>query len=129
MTAPFLDVDDFALEYQGELGAGERLTAERLLQVVSDDIRSLLEAAGKPVNDNAATQVVFEVVRDQMAYGHLGPLSEFRNVTSRREESGKFAAGANSAEDYLTDRQLHLLGLPATASTAAPRGHFTPGDY
>lgn len=124
MADPFLDVDEFTAEYQGTLGEGELVTADRLLQVISDGIRAL-----KPdVDATAARQVVFEVVRDEMTYGHLGPLSSFANTTSRREESGTFAQSASLVDDYLTPRHRRILGLPVS-STAAPRGSFTPGDY
>lgn len=120
---PYLDIDDFTAEYQGALSEGEKVTAERLLQVVSDGIR-----ARKPDADTqAATVVVFEVVRDAMAYGHLGPLSSFTNVSAHRQEAGTFDSG-RPVDDYLTVRQKRLLGISA-AATAAPRGAFTPGDY
>lgn len=120
---PYLDIDDFTAEYQGTLSDGEKVTAERLLQVVSDGIRDR-----KPDADTAAaTLVVFEVVRDAMAYGHLGPLSSFTNVTAHRQEAGTFDAG-RPVDDYLTTRQKRLLGI-AVSSNAAPRGAFTPGDY
>lgn len=120
---PYLDLDDFAAEYQGALSEGEKVTAERLLQVVSDGIR-----ARKPDADTAtATMVVFEVVRDAMSYGHLGPLSSFTNVSAHRQEAGTFDSG-RPVDDYLTARQKRLLGI-AVAFNAAPRGSFTPGDY
>ena len=124
MADPYLDIDEFTDEYQGTLSDGEAITADRLLRVVSDGIRAL-----KPDADlTAAQQVLFEVVRDEMAYGHLGPLSTFANTTSRREESGTFAQSATLVDDYLTPRHRRLLGLQVSA-TAAPRGSFTPGDY
>lgn len=124
MTAPYLDIDDFTAEYQGTLADGEAVTAERLLQVVSDDIR-----ARKPdADETAAALVVFEVVRDAMSYGHLGPLSSFANISAHREESGTFDGSARASDDYLSARHKRLLGIPV-ASTAAPRGGFTAGDY
>lgn len=120
---PFLDIDEFASEYQGALSEGEKVTAERLLQVVSDGIRSR-----KPdVAADVAAQVVFEVVRDAVAYGHLGPLSSFTNVSAHRQEAGTFDS-SRSVDDYLSVRQKRLLGIPASV-TASPRGSFTPGDY
>lgn len=120
---PFLDINEFAAEYQGALSAGERTTAERLLQVVSDGIRALKS----DVDETAAKQVVFEVVRDTIAYGHLGPLSSFQNITSRRQEGGTFDEAAKAVDDFLTARQRRLLGLSPV--TAAPRGHFPKCDY
>lgn len=121
---PFLDIDEFADEYQGTLSDGETTTAERLLQVVSDSIR-----ARKPDADpTAAALVVFEVVRDAMTFGHLGPLSSFANITAHRQESGTFDGAVRTSDDFLTARHKHLLGIPL-ASTAAPRGGFTAGDY
>lgn len=124
MANPFLSIDDFTAEYQGTLAAGEITTATRLLAVISDGIRGL-----KPdVDENAAKQVVFEVVRDCMQFGHLGPLSSFQNITSRRQEMGTFDAAAKAVDDYLTRRQRKLLGLPLSL-TAAPRGRFKKCDY
>ncbi len=118
---PFLWIEEFTGEYQGTLSDGETTTATRLLQVVSDGIRGL-----RPdVDTNAASQVVFEVVRDCMMYGHLGPLSSFQNITSRRQEAGTFDA-ARAVGDFLTKRQRKLLGL---SSSAAPRGRFKKCDY
>jgi hypothetical protein len=65
------------------------------------------------------------VVRDDVAYGHLGPLSSFTNVTAHRQEAGTLNG---SPDDYLSVRQKRLLGM-ATVVTASPRGIFSPGDY
>lgn len=120
---PYLDIDEFTEQYQGALSDGEKVTAERRLQVISDGIR-----ARKPDADpEAAALVVFEVVRDATAYGHLEPLSSFANVTAHRQEAGTLDAG-RLVDDYLTVRQKRLLGISA-AATAAPRGVFTPSDY
>lgn len=124
MTAPYLDIEDFTAEYQGVLAAGEATTAQRLLQVVSDDIR-----ARKPDADpDAAALVVFEVVRDAMTYGHLGPLSSFSNISAHRQESGTFDGTMRTSDDFLTARHKRLLGIPV-ADTAAPRARFAAGDY
>lgn len=124
MADPFLSISDFTTEYQGTLTTGEQTTATRLLQVVSDGIRGL-----KPdVNTTAAEQVVFEVVRDAIMYGDLGPLSEFSNTTSRRSESGKLDESAKMLDDYLTPRQKRYLGI-TTPITAGPRGYFPKCDY
>jgi hypothetical protein len=75
----------------------------------------------------AAALVVFEVVRDAITYGHLGPLSSFTNVGAHREETATFDPD-RPIDDYLSMRQKRLLGI-AAAATAAPRGRFTAGDY
>lgn len=124
MTAPFLDINAFTAEYQGTLSTGETTTATRLLQVVSDGIRGLKPDA----DDFAAKQVVFEVVRDAVKYGDLGPLSDFLNRTGHREESGTFDESAKAVSDYLTARQRRLLRITAP-NTAGPRGSFTKCDY
>jgi hypothetical protein len=122
VAGPFLDVDGFTAEYQGALAVGEVTTVTRLLQVVSDWIRGK-----KPdVNEDAAKQVVFEVVRDAVMYGALEKLSSFQNITSRRQESGTFDEAAKVVDDYLTDRHKRLLGIPLRA---APRGRFKKCDY
>lgn len=124
MAEPFLDITGFQAEYQGSLAAGEVTTATRMLQVVSDGIRAL-----KPTVDTlAAQQVVFEVVRDCMMYGDLGPLSSFQNITSRRQEAGTFDEAAKAVDDYLTKRQRSMLGLPS-GNKVAPRGRFKKCDY
>ena len=120
---PYLDIDEFAAEYQGVLSDGEKVTAERLLQVISDGIRS----RNPDADTDTACMVVFEVVRDAIASGHLGPLSSFTNVTAHRQEAGTFDTG-RPVDDYLTARQKRLLGI-AVSYNAAPRGAFTPGDY
>lgn len=119
---PFIDIGEFAVEYPGTLDTGESTTAGRLLTVVSDRIREL-----KPdVSEEAAKQVVFEVVRDAVMYGHLGPLLSFQNITSRRQEGGTFDEDAKAVDDLLTKRHKRMLGISATA---APRGHFPKCDY
>ena len=122
MAAPFLDIDAFTAEYQGTLSPGEKTTATRLLKVASDRIREL-----KPdVDEDAAKQVVFEIVRDAAAFGHLEKLSSFYNMTSRRIEQGTFDPAMKAVDDLLTDRHKQLLGIPLRA---APRGRFKKCDY
>lgn len=122
MTAPFLSIGEFAAEYQGTLATGERTTAERLLQVASDRVRTLAPNA----DENTAKQIVFEIVRDAAMYGHLGPLSSFQNITSRRQEAGTFDEMAKAVDDLLTARHRAMLGLGVTV---AARGHFPKCDY
>jgi hypothetical protein len=71
---------------------------------------------------------LFEVVRDAMMYGALGPLSDFLNRTGHREESGTFDDAIRLVDDYLSIRQRRLLGLALT-TVAAPRGNFIRCDY
>ncbi|MGB3484019.1 MAG: hypothetical protein WBB07_17610 [Mycobacterium sp.] len=122
MADPFLDIEAFKAEYPGTLTAGETTTAERLLVVASDRVRDLAPNA----RTTDAQQVVFEIVRDAAMYGHLGPLSSFQNITSRRQESGTFDDMAKAVDDLLTDRQKKMLGMSRRAS---PRGHFKKCDY
>lgn len=112
MADPFLDIAAFKAEYQGTLNAGETTTATRLLQVASDYIRGLKD----DVDDNAAKQVVFEIVRDAAMYGGLERLSSFQNTTSRRTEAGTFDAAVKLVGDYLSDKHKQLLGIPLVAA-------------
>lgn len=108
MAAPFLDIAQFKAEYQGgTLSDGETTTATRLLQVASDRVRELAPNA----TEDAAKQVVFEVVRDAIAYGHLSSLSSFQNITSRRQEAGTFDEMAKAVDDLLTKRHKGMLGI------------------
>lgn len=112
--AAFLGIEEFEAEYPGTLGEGEQTTATRLLDVVSDRIREL-----KPDIDDdspAAKQVAFEVTRDALLYGHLGPLSSFQNITSRRQEAGTFDAAAKAVDDLLTARHKKMLGITSRPS-------------
>lgn len=122
MAEPFLDIAAFKAEYQGTLSAGETTTASRLLQVASDYIRGLKD----DVDENAAKQVVFEIVRDAAMYGGLERLSSFQNTTSRRTEAGTFDAAVKAVSDYLSDRHKVLLGIPLVA---APAYSFPKCDY
>lgn len=122
MTAPYLSISDFQAEYQGALTAGEVTTATRLLQVASDRIRALKPDA----DDDAAKQVVFEIVRDAANYGDLAVLSDFQNTTSRRTEAGTFDESMKIVNDYLSDRHRQLLGIPLLA---APVYNFSKCDY
>lgn len=122
MTAPFLEIADFTVEYQGTLTAGETATATRLLGVVSDWIR----AKKADADATAGKQVVFEVVRDAANYGALEKLSSFQTRTSLRHEIGAFDEDLKIIDDYLTPRHKRLLGIPLLA---APRGSFKKCDY
>lgn len=119
---PFLDIAEFTAEYQGVLTAAETITATRLLQVASDYIRGLKA----DVDENAAKQVVFEIVRDATRYGDLERLSSFQNTTSRRTETGTFDESMKAMSNYLTDRHKRLLGIPLLVD---PVYSFTQFNY
>ena len=121
---PFLEYSAFTAEYQGTLTAGQTTTATRLLTVVSDYIR-----LRKPdVDEMAAQQVVFEVVRDALTYGHYERLSSFENESAHRRERGTFDYAVKILDELLTDKHKQMLGI-TDPRTAAPRGHFPKCDY
>ena len=121
MTDPYMDLAGFTAEY-GSLTAAQQLTATRLLQVASDRIRGLKSDA----DETAATQVVFEIVRDAMKYGDLEKLSSYQNTTDRRTEQAAFDEAMKVVNDYLSDRHKRTLGIPLRAG---PRGSFKRCDY
>ena len=119
-----MDISAFEAEYQGPLGAGQKTTATRLLTVVSNYIR-----LRKPdVDQLAAEQVVFEVVRDAITYGHYERLSSFENETSKRRERGTFDYAVKVLDELLTDKHKLMLGI-SVGTTVAPRGRFKKCDY
>ncbi|OIN79343.1 hypothetical protein [Mycobacterium malmoense] len=124
--ADFLALEEFTTEYGGSLTEAETPIATRLLQVVSDWIRSQAALYSITPDDDAAAQVVFEVVRDALRYGDFEKLSSFANTTSRKTESGTFDAAQKVIDDYLTPRHKRLLGIPVNA---APVGSFKACDY
>ena len=107
MAEPFLSIDAFTGEYQGTLSTGETTTVTRLLQVASDRIRELKS----DVDDAAAKQVVFEIVRDAVMYGHLERFSSFQNTTSRRTEAATVDEMSKAVDDLLTGRHRGMLGI------------------
>lgn len=119
---PFLEIADFEQLFDGTLSNAQSEQAELLLQVASDRIRELKS----DVDEDAAKQVVFEIARDAVLYGHLEKFSSFQNITSRRQEAGTFDEAAKAVDDLLTDRHKRILGIPLRA---APRGHFVKCDY
>jgi len=119
MTSPFMEIDAFKAEF-GALTDAQTATATRLLQVVSDDIRSRKD----DVAPLAAQQVVFEVVQDAMNYGEYERrLSNYVNTTSRKTDAGTFDK-TRDADDYLSNRQKRLLGI----LVAAPAYNFPDCD-
>lgn len=126
MANPFLDVSDFETQFGRILSDADSPVAERLLEVVSDWIRAKVVPRVLADDDPAAQQVVFEVVRDAIAYGALERFKSFSNTTAHRTESGELDEAFKAFDDYLTDRHKRLLGIPLRA---APRGHFVACDY
>ncbi len=120
---PFLSIEDFEEQFRRTLDAGQTAIATRLLQVVSDWIWG----RKSDVDEDAAAQVVFEVVRDALLYGDFDKLKSFTNTTADRTESGELDAEAKAVNDYLTPRHRLLLGIGAVR--AAPRGSFKKCDY
>ncbi len=122
MAPPFMDITEFTTEFGGALTAAQTPQATRVLQVVSDRIRELKVDVGAL----AAAQVVFEVTRDVILYGHLDRFASFQNTTSRRTEAGTVDAQRSAVDDYLTRRHKALLGIPLVAE---PMGYFPECDY
>lgn len=120
LSNPILGIDEFETEF-GTLSAAQTATADRLLTLASDYIRGRAPDA----DQNAAAQVVFEVVRDALNFGAYERLSSFDNETSKRKEQGAFNAAIN-VNELLTVKHKRLLGIPVCA---APRGSFTKCDY
>lgn len=119
MAEPFLSIEEFTVEYQGELSEGETTTATRLLTVVSDYIR-----LRKPdVDETAAKQVVFEVVRDSITYGPYERLSSYENETGHRRERGTFDYAVKVLDELLTAKHKLMLGI-----SIAPKPAYYFGD-
>lgn len=116
---PFLEIDQFAEEFDRALTDGERSQAERLLIVVSDYIR--LRAPG--ASGLAAEQVVFEVVRDAITYGPYERLSSFENETDKRRERGTFDYAVKVLDEILTAKHRQMLGI-----SSSPRPAYYFGD-
>lgn len=121
--APYLEIADFETQFKGTLTAGETAVATRLLQVVSDWIRDRKPDA----DEDAAAQVVFEVVRDALTYGDMERFRKYTNTSAHRTESAEFDEAFSAvADDYLTKRHKRLLGI---AVSVAGRGRFKKCDY
>lgn len=112
MADPFMQIAAFEAEF-GPLTDGQTATATRLLQVVSDHIRSLKD----DVDTDAATQVVFEVVRDELNYSEYQRLSDYSNTVMHKSETKVFDKGL-AGDDYLSDRQKRFLGIVVSAPAA-----------
>lgn len=118
--AAFLDVGTFAAwakrpDWDSELAA-------MLLDVVADWIRDRKpDLAG---DDQAAQIVSFEVTRDTLMYGDLGPFKQGEKRTAHSSRS--YALDRAVIEKFITDRHRRMLGV---SLRAAPRGHFPKCDY
>lgn len=120
MTA-FLDIGQFGVEF-GPMSEGQVASATRLLDVVSNYI-----TLRKPdADETAASQVVFEIVRDALNFGAYERLSQFDNETSKRKEAGVFNTAVALLDELLLPKHKRMLGIPLVA---APRGSFTKCDY
>jgi hypothetical protein len=118
---PFLDAAAFADMFR-PLSDAEELLVTPLLEVVSTWIRD--RKPGIADDDAAAIVVTFEVVREALAYGRFGGLSQFKETTSHSESSGTFTS--RDIERFISGRHRQILGL---GSTTGARGHFPVCDY
>ncbi|MBU8833604.1 hypothetical protein [Mycolicibacterium goodii] len=119
--ADFLDAGTFASWAKRPAWANDEL-AKALLTVASDWIRE--RKPGLPDNDPAAQVVVFEVTRDALLAGDLGPYSSVTKTTSHSSRQVTIDRGV--VDMFITPRHRRMLGL---GSMAAPRGHFPKNDY
>ena len=126
MTAPdpgtaFLDPAEFATWAKRPAWASDPLAAA-LLGVVEGWIRERRPDIAD--DDQAARVVVFEVTRDALLYGDLGP---YRSMEKRTAHSSRSVTIDPSAvERFITGRHRQMLGMSVKA---APRGHFPKCDY
>jgi hypothetical protein len=121
MAAPFLDVDAFAEMFR-PLSDPESETAGAYLEVASNWIRDQLPEIA--ADDPAARIVVFEVTRDALLYGDIGPFTSFSKTMGPRSRSGTIDRG--SVEKFITDRHRRMLGILLRAGA---RGYFPRCDY
>lgn len=120
---PYLEIDQFVIEFGRALTAAETPVATRLLQVVSGWI---FNHAPAPVSVQTAQQVVFEVTRDQVNLGQYSAFSSFQNITAHRQEAATLKDDDDLLDEILSGRQKRLLGI---SLRAAPRGHFQKCDF
>ncbi|AGM12896.1 head-to-tail adaptor [Mycobacterium phage Brusacoram] len=119
--ADFLTVETLA-EWAKQPAWADSDLARALLTVVSDWIRD--HKPGLADDDPAAQVVVFEVTRDALLAGDLGPYSSVTKTTSH--SSRQVTIDRAVVDMFITPRHRRMLGL---GSTAAPRGHFPKNDY
>ncbi len=116
MAAPFLDAGTFAGWAKKPEWVSDQLAAS-VLVVVSDWIRD--NKSGIADDDKAAQVVAFEVTRDTLLYGDLGPYASMQKTTSHSSRSG--VIDRRVVERFITERHLRILGL---ATYPKPAYHF-----
>lgn len=119
--AAFLDPAAFAAWAKRPAWESDQL-AIALLQVVEKWIRD--HKPGVADDDQAAQVVVFEVTRDALLSGEIGP---YRSLEKRTAHSSR-AVTIDPAvvERFITGRHRQMLGMSVNAG---PRGRFKRGDY
>ena len=96
--------------------------AMALLDVVEGWIRS--RRPGIADDDQGARVVVFEVTRDALLSGELGPYSSIEKRTAHSSRS--VTINPTVVERFVTGRHRQMLGMGVNA---APRGRFKKFDY
>lgn len=119
--AAFLDVATFATWAKKPAWATDQV-ATALLDVVADWIRE--RKPDLAADDKAARLVSFEVARDALLSGELGPYDEVEKRTAHSARRVKIDRAV--VEKFITDRHRQMLGL---SLRAGPRGRFKRGDY
>ncbi|AEL98171.1 head-to-tail adaptor [Mycobacterium phage BigNuz] len=119
--ADFLDAETLA-DWAKQPAWADSELAGAWLTVVSDWIRD--NKPGIAADDQAAKIVVFEVTRDALLAGDLGPYSAVTKTTSH--SSRQVTIDRAEVEKFITPRHRRMLGL---GGMAAPRGHFPKNDY
>ena len=117
----FLDAGEFATWAKKPDWASNPL-AIALLDVVADWIRD--RKPDLAADDQGAQVVSFEVARDALMYGDLGPFSQAEKRTAHSSRSYSLDRGV--VEKFITDRHRRMLGI---SLRAAPRGRFKKCDY
>lgn len=119
--AAFLDVATFATWAKRPDWSSDPV-ATALLDVIADWIRERKPDLAS--DDQAARVVSFEVARDTLMYGDLGPFKQAEKRTAHSSRSYTLDRGV--VEKFITDRHRRMLGI---SLRAAPRGHFPKCDY
>lgn len=96
--------------------------AGALLEVVERWIRA--HCPGIADDDQGARVVVFEVTRDALLSGEVGPYSSIEKRTAHSSRSVTINPAV--VERFVTGRHRQMLGMGVRA---APRGHFPRFDY
>ncbi|UJL29927.1 hypothetical protein HZU38_05350 [Mycolicibacterium vanbaalenii] len=116
--AAFLDVATFATWAKRPDWSSDPV-ATALLDVVADWIRE--RKPDLAADDQAAQIVSFEVTRDALMYGDLGPFKQAEKRTAHSSRS--FTLDREVVERFVTDRHLRMLGL-----STGPRPAYYFGD-